>query len=91
MLTIRVYSQKSQDNFLYILTWVDDILIVGNKPEDVQKLKNSLSQNFKMEDRGKIKHFLGLRISQNEDGISVDQEMFIQNVHRRFGMEDCKP
>ena len=86
-----LFTRKSQDNFLYILTWVDDILIVGNKPEDVQKLKYSLSQNFKMEDRGKIKHFLGLRISQNEDGISVDQEMFIQNVLRRFGMEDCKP
>ena len=85
-----LFTRKSQDNFLYILTWVDDILIVGNKPEDVQKLKYSLSQNFKMEDRGKIKHFLGLRISQNEDGISVDQEMFIQNVLRRFGMEDCK-
>ena len=86
-----LFTRKSQDNFLYILTWVDDILIVGNKPEDVQKLKYSLSQNFKMEDRGKIKHFLGLRISQNDDGISVDQEMFIQNVLRRFGMEDCKP
>ena len=63
---------------------------MGNKPEDVQKLKYSLSQNFKMEDRGKIKHFLGLRISQNEDGISVVQEMFIQNVLRKFGMDECK-
>ena len=86
-----LFTRRIQDNFLYILTWIDDILIVRNKPEDVQKLKYSLSQNFKMEDRGKIKHFLGLRISQNEDGISVDQEMFIQNVLRGFGMKDCKP
>ena len=58
--------------------------------EEVQKLKYSLSQKFKMEDRGKIKQFLGLRISQNEDGISVDQELFIQKVLRRFRKEDCK-
>ena len=86
-----LFTRKSQDIFLYILTWVDDIMRVGNKPEEVQKLKYSLSQNFKMKDRGKIKHFLGLRISQHEDGINVHQELFIQNVLRRFGMEDCKP
>ena len=38
-----LFTRKSQDNFLYVLTWVDDILIVRNKPEDVQKLKYSLS------------------------------------------------
>ena len=41
-------------------------------PEENQKLKISISQNFKMEDRDEIKHFLGLKTSQNEDGISVD-------------------
>ena len=86
-----LFTRKNQDNFLYVLTSVDDILIVENMPEEVQKLKNSLSQKFEMEDRGNIKQFLGLRISQNEDGISVDPEIFIQNVLRRFRMEDCEP
>ena len=34
-----LFTSKSQENFLYILTWVDDLLIVGNKPEDVQKFE----------------------------------------------------
>ena len=40
-----------------------------------------------MEDRGKIEPFLDLRVSQIEDCISVDQEMFTQIVLRRFGMD----
>ena len=71
-LLTRKCQEKFQQNFLYTLTWVNDILILENKPEEVQKLKCSLSQNYEMEDRGKIKHFLGLRFIQNEDGISVD-------------------
>ena len=67
-----LFTIKSQDNLLYFLTWVEDILIVGNIPEENQKLKCSLSQNIKMENRGKIKQFLGQRISQKEDGTSGD-------------------
>ena len=43
-----------------------------------------LSRRFKIADRGEIKHLLGFRINQDEDGVSVDQVMFVRNVLRKW-------
>ena len=44
-----------------------------------------------MEHRIKIKRFLGLRKTQSESGIFMDQLNFIKEVWRKLGKENCKP
>jgi hypothetical protein len=85
------YSEK--DKNVWLLLYVDDILLVGPDKEAIQYLKDKLSKEFDMTDLGQVNHFLGLRIIRDfKNGIiEVDQSVYIQNVLVRFGMGNCKP
>lgn len=43
------------DNFIILLFYVDDILIVGNNSSRVENLKKQLSWSFAMKDLGPVK------------------------------------
>ncbi|KNC31245.1 Copia protein [Lucilia cuprina] len=60
---------------------------------DITTLKHELEKRFEMSDCGELKFFLGIKIDYNrEDGImELSQESNINNILRKFDMEQCKP
>ena len=86
-----LFVRKEEDGtFSYILLWVDDIIIAGEH-NVVDTIKSLLEENFKMDDRGELHWFLGMRIIKSEDKITVDQKKYIENLLKQFNMSDCKP
>ena len=58
-----VFVQKfSDDDFVILLLYVNDILIVGRNVSRIDKLKKQLSKSFSMKDLGPVKKILGIRI-----------------------------
>ena len=58
-----VFVQKfSDDDFVILLLYVDDILIVDRNVSRIDKLKKQLRKSFSMKDLGPIKKILGIRI-----------------------------
>jgi hypothetical protein len=55
------------------------------------KFKSSMKRNFDMTDLGKMNHFLGVEVKQNEDGICISQNRYAKEILDRFGMSNCKP
>ena len=53
--------------------------------------KNILKQKFKMKDQGKIKYFLGIEFTYEDNIIYMHQKQCIQKLLEKFGMKDCKP
>lgn len=78
---------------VYILLYVDDLLLAGTSIEEVEKVKAVLKKHFKMKDLFYIKQFLGMNISQNlkEKKIVITQSMYLKNVLDKFDMQNCKP
>ena len=61
-----VFMQKfSNDDFVILLLYVDDILIVGRNVSRIDKLKKQLSKSFSMKDLGPAKKILGIRIERD--------------------------
>ncbi|CAM8931555.1 unnamed protein product [Rhodiola kirilowii] len=50
---------------LYLLLYVDDILIMSNSESKISKIKKQLSSNFDMKDLGIAKKILGINIVRN--------------------------
>lgn len=65
--------------------------IFSNSNNETDYLKNELSNKFKIKDLGELKSCLGMRVGRDENGISLDQERYIEQVLEKFGMSDCKP
>jgi transposase InsO family protein len=71
---------------IWLLIFVDDILVAGKYEKVVERLK----KEFNAKDLGVPRHFLGTVLVCEGDTISISQESFIEKILGRFRMEDCK-
>jgi ATP-binding cassette subfamily B (MDR/TAP) protein 1 len=55
----------SYENFIILLFYVDDILIVGHDAKRIQILKEELSKSLAMKDLGLTKQILGMKITRD--------------------------
>ncbi|KAF2892445.1 hypothetical protein ILUMI_13730 [Ignelater luminosus] len=84
---------KSAVNFkIYILVFVDDLIVVGTDLSCVNATKKFLSEKFKMKDPGIISNYLGIAVNYNEeDGImSLNQTYYLKKILQTHGMAECK-
>ena len=89
-----VYFKKSTDgSFVYLLLYVDDMLIAAKDKEEIRKVKNQLSKEFEMKDLGAAKKILGMEILRNRKAgkLYLSQKGYIEKVLYRFNMQNAKP
>ena len=62
----HVYHNKVEDgSHIYLLFYVDDMLIASQDKSKIQKLKSLLSSEFEMKDTGATKTILGMEIKRD--------------------------
>ena len=78
---------------LYLLLYVDDMLIACKSKKRVQELKAALSQEFEMKDLGPARKILGMEIFRAWDKkvLHLSQGGYIRKVLERYEMKDAKP
>ena len=57
-----MYIKRSNNHFIILSLYVDDILIAGNYKKLIDMTKKWLSLNFKMNDMGEASYVLGVKI-----------------------------
>ena len=60
-----VYFKLIGDRVIYLVLYVDDMLLVGNDKEIIRDLKTRLSSKFDMKYRGD--YILGMEIKRNQE------------------------
>ena len=62
-----IYFRKYSDgSFIYLLLYVDDMLIAAKDMSEISKLKAQLSVEFEMKDLGAAKKILGMEIHRDK-------------------------
>ena len=71
---------------MFLLLYVDDMLIACKSRKVVQKLKVALSREFEMKDLGLSRKILGMEIfiDRAKKVLHLSQEGYIKNVLERF-------
>ena len=76
---------------VYILCYVDDLLIVSPTREEVESVKQTLSENFLIKDLGQASHFLGVDLTIKPGrGILMRQGKVLNSLLKSTGMESCR-
>ena len=70
---------------------MDDIVIMGNDQDGIQRLKQHFFSHFQTKDIGKLKYFLGIEIAQSKFGVVMNQRKYALKILEETGMLDCKP
>ena len=59
-----VYSKHVGNHFIYIVMYVDDMLLVGNNMDVIKEVKSQLSSKFDMKDLYATNFSLGMEIKR---------------------------
>uniref|UniRef100_A0A1J3IJ96 Retrovirus-related Pol polyprotein from transposon TNT 1-94 n=1 Tax=Noccaea caerulescens TaxID=107243 RepID=A0A1J3IJ96_NOCCA len=87
------YKKFADDQYIYLLLYVDDILIASKSKRYVDDLKKLLKSEFEMKDLGDAKKILGMEISRDrvKGTLSISQCGYLSKVLGNFGMDQSKP
>nr|GEW37356.1 ribonuclease H-like domain-containing protein [Tanacetum cinerariifolium] len=86
-----LYVKSVDDIFIVVLVYVDDIVLTGNKFNEVEKLKDHLKSKFMIKDLGVLKYFLGIEILPTDFGLCLSQRKYCLELLHEFGLLGAKP
>ena len=89
-----IYSKELSDGSrIYLLLYVDDMLIAARNKAEISMLKTQLGKEFEMKDLGAAKKILGMEIHRERHcgRLCVSQQSYIMKVLQRFNMDQSKP
>jgi hypothetical protein len=88
-----LYTLRYQGESLFLLDFVDDMLLVSKSKELVDWCKQMLSQHFEMTDLGPVKKYLGWHVRRDRSTRTMwlSNEVKIRETVRTFGLEGASP
>ena len=88
-----LFYKYDGESKVYIVIWVDDIVLSVSRQREMESTKNLLKNKFHMKDLGPISYFLGIQFNQDPTTFTIDmcQEHYLKGVLARFNMADCRP
>ncbi|WKA12852.1 hypothetical protein VitviT2T_030203 [Vitis vinifera] len=87
-----VYKRFSGSTIIFLVLYVDDILLIGNDIPAMQGTKVWLSEQFSMKDLGEAAYILGIKIYRDRSKrlLGLSQSMYIDTILKRYNMENSK-
>jgi Reverse transcriptase (RNA-dependent DNA polymerase) len=87
-----IYHKFSKSKVMFLVLYVDDLLLVTNNMNKLRETKKILYRFFEMKDLGEASYVLGLKIHRVHSQGILQQVyiVYIDKVLKRYGMEQCK-
>jgi hypothetical protein len=76
---------------IYVLVYVDDIIVVSSSQSATAALLHNLEQDFALKDLRDLHYFLGIEVTKIKDGILLSQSKYAMDILQCAGMSKCKP
>ena len=76
---------------IYLLLYVDDLVLTASSIELLQRTITSLQSEFVMKDLGELHHFLGMYVQRRGTGLFLSRRQYMVDLLECAGMAECKP
>jgi hypothetical protein len=88
-----IYTKFRSEKFIFLILYVDDILLASSDVSLLLETKWFLSSNFDMKDHGEASFILRIEIHQDRIKwvFGLSQKAYIEKVLKKFSMHACKP
>ena len=86
-----IYLKINGSKYIFLVLYVDDILLASNDMGLLHETKKFLTQNFEMKDMGEASYVIGIEIHRDRTRkiLGLSQKAYIEKVLERFGMKHC--
>ncbi|VVA35516.1 PREDICTED: Retrovirus-related Pol poly from, partial [Prunus dulcis] len=82
---------KSAPSLVFILVYVDDILVTGPSSLACHQVIKQLSSIFPVKDLGPVHYFLGLEVHRSSQGLALSQTKYAYDLLQRTDFLGAKP
>ena len=79
-----VYVKDTENGYVILCLYVDDMLIVGSNERMIKSTKDMLKSRFDMKDMGLADVILGIKITRTSEGLVLDQTHYVDNILEKF-------
>lgn len=86
-----LFVHHSPISSIYVLVYVDNIIITGPNSSHISNFITSLSNRFSLKDLGTLSYFLGIEVLPHSDGLFLSHTKYILDLLTKANMNDCKP
>ena len=90
---VCLYTKSTNHGIIYILLYVDDLIIASPNFGLIKTMKENLKQEFKIKDLGTLKHFLGFSIEYDKERgiLCISQTHYIEKLLEKFHFHKKQP
>ncbi|GJY63821.1 retrotransposon protein, putative, ty1-copia subclass [Tanacetum coccineum] len=87
-----VYQKASGSNVIFLILYVDGIILMGNHIPSLQEVKDYLGKCFSMKDLGEAAFILGIKIYRDRSRqlIGLCQNAYLDKILKRYRMDNSK-
>lgn len=84
-----VYIRGEGKNAIILGVYVDDLIVTGENPTEINEFKKQMTSEFEMSDLGLLSYYLGIEVGQYKDFTTVKQSCYAKKILEEFGMSQC--
>ncbi|KAD3641247.1 hypothetical protein E3N88_30471 [Mikania micrantha] len=82
---------KRDSCLLYLLVYVDDVIITGNDASFIKTFIQTLHKEFALRDLEKLNYFLGLEVTYMDNGLFLSESKYTHDILNRAKLLEAKP
>jgi hypothetical protein len=86
-----VFHLNTSVGYIFLVVYVDDIVITGDDSGGIAQLKQFLRQQFHIKDLGKLRYFLGIEVARSRTSINLSQRNYSLDLLEETGLLGSRP
>ncbi|GJR61533.1 putative ribonuclease H-like domain-containing protein [Tanacetum coccineum] len=85
-----LFIKRVKSDILLVQVYVDDIIFGSTKKELCTEFEKLMHKKFQTSSIGELTFFLGLQVTQKDDGIFISQDKYVDEILKKFGFSTMK-
>ncbi|XP_019086271.1 PREDICTED: uncharacterized protein LOC109126850 [Camelina sativa] len=86
-----LFILKKGKSIVYMLVYVDDILVTGNDNELLRQTLDALSSRFSIKNHEELQYFFGIEAKRGPVGLHLSQQKYVIDLLTKTNMFGAKP
>ena len=86
-----LFIYRHGETIMYLLVYVDDLILTGSDDMVVQNFVDQLGSRFSIKDLGNLSYFLGVEVIPCPEGLRLTQHKYLLDILTKHNMENSKP
>ncbi|KAG8478414.1 hypothetical protein CXB51_028231 [Gossypium anomalum] len=84
------HGDRPLDACLYVLVYIDDLIVTGNHQCNINKFVKTLDAKFSLKDLGPLSYFIGIEVLLTTERLFLSQQKYVFDLLKKANMDQAK-